>query len=87
MSEQDFKKEPAIILRISVGDVVYVRGSASDKVFGFTLRQLEHYRGESMKELKKCGLMVGATVQISYNALNQIQTVSGGWHRAPKIRR
>ena len=69
------KKGTATIVRISNGDVVYIKDSSKQKVAGFALRQIVNYHGESAKELSSRGLKPGKTVSVEYDDSDRVQSV------------
>lgn len=69
------RKGTATIVRISNGDVVYIKDSARAKVAGFALGKIADYHGESVKELVNRGLKPGEKVSVEYDDSDRVQSV------------
>lgn len=69
------RKSTATIVRISNGDVVYIKDSARTKVAGFALGKIANYHGESAKELINRGLKPGKQVSVEYDDSDRVQSV------------
>lgn len=70
------KKGIAKIIRISNGDVVYIKDPTRAKITGFALGKITNYHGESAKELVKRGLAPGKEVSVVYDDIDRVQSVS-----------